>query len=146
MATFEHDNRAAVQDTFGANRAVERAGSVTSSTDATNTINSVKFPLNAKIDHFVISASGIGATDLTMAVGYAYDDTALTSDTDAFFTALTIGQTGGGHAVWPASTLSLNEVGFKALGSGNIVVTTGGGAIDTNFTLTVRAVLTNGDS
>lgn len=145
MGTFTLDAKSAVQDTFGANRAVERAGDITSSTDSTNTINLVNFAANAKIDQFVIEASGIGATDLTMTVGYQYDDTSLTSDTDAFFTALTIGQTGGGHAFWPGDTTSLNVTGFEAEGSGNLVAITGGGAIDTDFTLTVRSTFTYGD-
>lgn len=146
MATFTFDNKSPVKDSFGANRSVERSGTVTASTDATNTVNLVRFQSGAKVNDFVVRASGIGATDLTMTVGYVYDDPSLTDDPDAFFTALTIGQTGGGTAVWPANSASLNTTGFEALGDGNFVVVTGGGAVDTAFTLTQRATLTYGDS
>lgn len=146
MATFNLDDRSPVRDNFGADRTVERSGEITSSTDATNLVNLVKFQKGAKIADLVLEASGIGATDLTMAVGYTYDDTSLTDDTDAFFTALTIGQTGGGFAVWPADSASLSVTGFEAEGEGQLVVETGGGAIDTDFTLTARAGLSYGDA
>lgn len=145
MGTFTIDNKSPVVDNFGAARIVERSGSITSSTDATNLINTIKFQKGMKLGDLVLEADGIGATDLTMAVGYTYDDTSLTSDTDAFFTAADIGQTGGGHIVWPSASTSLNVTGFEALGDGQITVTTGGGAIDTDFALAVRANLSYGD-
>lgn len=147
MSTINLDTKPTVKDNFGAARLIERSGTVPAATASTSTIGLGKFAKGAKIHSFAIESDALDSgTDVTLAVGYLYDDTSLTSDTDHFFTALTIAQTGGGAAFWPATTGSLNVCGFQALGDGEIVAVINVQATEVAGTLACRTLLSNGDA
>ena len=146
MVDIVIDDKSAVKDSFGALRIVERSGEVPASTASDSTVGLVRFQKGAKINDFVLEAEALDSgTDVTLKVGFIYDDTSLTSNDDAFFTALDIAQTGGGFAAWPADSNSLNVTGFEAEGAGYLAVTIDVQATEVAGDLTCRASLSYGD-
>lgn len=140
------DTNSAVKDNFGANRSIERSGVVGTAVDTTESVGLIRFAAGAKINDFVLNCSALDTdTTLTLKVGYIYDDTSLTSNDDAFFTALDIAQTGGGHAHWPSDSASLQVTGFEAAGDGYLAITIAGKDVDTAGTVACRATITYGD-
>ena len=80
-------------------------------------------------------------TDVTLDVGYLYDDSNLTDDPNAFLSAADIAQDGG-SLIWPIADGLLTGVGFTSEGSGFLTITTGGGATTTAGDITLTATFT----
>jgi len=126
-------------DRSGANRAEYFTLSVTSGSTVGTLLKLVPFQKGAR---FIQGASQFHVADLTTAAsltldfGYTYNSTALTSDPDAFATALTTGQAGG--------LITFDEhagLDWVATADGWITATVGGGPTSTTGALKGQAVL-----
>ena len=80
------------------------------------------------------------ATNVTLDIGYLYDDTT-GEDDNAFFNAIDIAQDAG-SVVWPIADGLLTGVSFVATGGGYLSLTTGGGATTTAGNITGIAQFT----
>lgn len=81
------------------------------------------------------------STNVTLDVGYIYDSSTLSGDTDAFFNDIDIAQDAGSVVYPVADGLSVGT-GFVAEGSGFIFIRIGGGATTTAGDITVQAIFT----
>ena len=80
------------------------------------------------------------STNVTLDVGYLYDDTT-GEDDNAFFSALDIAQDAGSR-VWPTDDGLLTGISFVATGPGWLSVSTGGGNTTTAGDITCIAQFT----
>lgn len=130
---------------------VDRSGAVVSdkavvnvpdTTASATEIGFIRFQKGFNLVGLQIESDDItSGTALTLDVGYVYDDTTLTSDTNAFLDGLDIGQDAG-SSVWPVADGLLTGAGFEAEGDGWITVTTADAATNTPGDITVRAQFT----
>lgn len=81
------------------------------------------------------------ASNVTLDVGYIYDDSALTDDPNAFLAASTIAQ-GGTDVVYPTAGGLLTGTGFESAGTGFMTITIGGGATTTAGDIIIQANFT----
>lgn len=125
----------AKKDSFGAVRGEKGSVSADTSVDTGDNLALIRFQDGFSLNQLTLAvASGAvfdSGTALTLKVGYLYDDSTLTENDDAFFTAADIAQTGGGTLVWPSDSTALQTTGFTAQGSGYISVTIAGSDVNT---------------
>lgn len=88
----------------------------------------------------IVSADLDTATNVTLDVGYLYDDTT-GEDPNAFLAALDIAQDAGSR-LWPVEDGLLTGISFIATGPGYLNVQTGGGATTTAGDITLIAEFT----
>lgn len=113
----------------GAVQAVEVTVSVPSSTATSTVIGLMPFNKGARIhyDSRLLTADLDSSTNVTLDVGYVYDDnTTYTNDPNAFVAASTTAQTGG--IITFSATAGFQ---FIAEADGWVAVTTGGGSTTT---------------
>lgn len=88
----------------------------------------------------IVSADLDTGTDVTLSVGYLYDDTT-GEDDNAFLSAIDIAQDAG-SVIWPIADGLLTGVSFVATGGGYLSLTTGGGSTTTAGDITGIAQFT----
>lgn len=128
-------------DRSGAVRSIKAAATVPASTAADTIVGMIRFNEGFSLDQLaVVSADLDTATNVTLDVGYVYDDdTTYTNDPDAFFDGLDIAQDAGSR-VWPVADGLLTGTGFTAEADGYIVVQTKGASTTTEGDITVKAL------
>ncbi len=120
---------------------VERDGAVTSikataaipaTTVITTNVGMVRFQKGFFPTHLAIKSADLDtSTNVTLDVGYIYDDTIQgTDDDNFFFNDLDIAQDAGSRT-WPIDDGLGTGVSFTATGSGYISITTAGGSTTT---------------
>lgn len=92
-------------------------------------------PVNIQIDADDLSSG----TAITADIGYVYDDTTLTSDTNAFIDGSDLLQDGGSD-VWPLDDAT--GIGFVAEADGWLTLTTADAATDTPGNITAVVTYT----
>lgn len=114
--------RDAKVDRSGAVRSQAAVATVAATTAADTFVGLFRFDKDFSIDHLAIVSEDLdAATNVTIDVGYVYDDDATyTNDPNAFFDGLDIAQDAGSR-VWPTDDGLLTGIGFKAEASGYIV-------------------------
>lgn len=114
---------------------------VPATTAADTNIGMIRFQKNFSLVGFAIVSDDLDtATNVTLDVGYLYDDTT-GEDGNAFFSAADIAQDGG-SLVWPIADGLLTGISFRATGDGYLSVTTGGGTTTTAGNITLIALFT----
>lgn len=126
------------KDSFGAARLQYSAVTVADSSSAGTTFGLIPFNKGARLGYgskYHVSDIDTGTT-VTLNVGYLYSDTSLTSDADAFASAVTTGQAGG--------LISFDEeegLSWVAEGDGWIAVEIAAGPVTSAGTIKGQSVI-----
>ena len=100
---------------------------VPASTAASTNAGLIRFEKGFSLTGLAIKSDDLdSATNVTLDVGYLYDDTT-GEDPNAFLSALDIAQDAGSRT-WPVDDGLLTGISFVATGPGYLSLTTGGGA------------------
>ena len=110
-------------------------------TAADTIVGMIRFQEGFNLDQLAVKAGDLDtATNVTLDVGYVYDDdTTYTNDPDAFFDGIDIVQDAG-SVVWPVADGLLTGIGFTAEADGYVVVQIKGAQTTTEGTVDVKAL------
>jgi hypothetical protein len=125
-------------DVTGAVRSIKATATVPATTATGKNVGMVRFQKGFSLVSFGLESEDLDTgTDVTLSVGYIYDDDdTYTDDPNAFVDASDIGQDAG-SVVWPVADGLLTGSGFEAEAPGYLVIATGGGATTTEGDLTM---------
>lgn len=128
-------------DRSGAVRSIKAAATIPASTAADTIVGMVRFQAGFSLDQLAVVSEDLDtATNVTLDVGFVYDDdTTYTNNPDAFFDGIDIVQDAG-SVVWPVADGLLTGTGFVAEADGYIVVQTKGASTTTEGDVTVKAL------
>jgi hypothetical protein len=121
--------------------AEKSVASLAATTASGTNVGMIRFNKGFSLTGLAIKSADLDTgTDVTLDVGYLYDDTT-GEDPNAFISAADIAQDAG-SLVWPIADGLLTGVSFVATGPGYLSVTTGGGATTTAGDVTMIAQFT----
>ena len=126
-------------DRSGAERSQSASATVPAATAADDIVGLFRFDTNFSLDQLAIVSGDLDtATNVTLDVGYVYDDDAtFTDDPNAFFDGLDIVQDAG-SVVWPVADGLLTGTGFIAQAPGYLVAQIKDAATTTEGDLTAK--------
>lgn len=97
--------------------------SIAAATASGSDVGMIRFQKGFNLDHFSLVSDDLdSATNVTLDVGFIYDDSTLTDDPNAFLDGLDIVQDAGSRT-WPVDDGLLTGIGFEAEGAGFLTVT-----------------------
>ena len=121
--------------------ALKAIAEIPATTAASTNVGMIRFQKGFSLVGLAIVSDDLDtATNVTLDVGYLYDDTT-GEDDNAFLDDLDIAQDAGSRT-WPVDDGLLTGISFVATGDGYLSVTTGGGATTTAGNITVIALFT----
>lgn len=128
-------------DRSGAVRSEKAIATIPAAAAADTIVGMIRFQEGFSLDQLAVVSEDLDtAINVTLDVGYVYDDdTTYTNDPDAFFDGLDIVQDAG-SVVWPVADGLLTGTGFIAEADGYIVVQTKGAVTTTEGDVTVKAL------
>lgn len=128
-------------DRSGAVRSEQATATVPATTAADTYIGLHKFQKGFTLDQLAVVSEDLdSATNVTLDIGYVYDDdSTYTNDPDAFFDGIDIVQDAG-SVVWPVAGGLLAGEGFTAEGDGWIVARIKGAATTTEGDINSKAL------
>lgn len=128
-------------DRSGAVRSQKASATIPASTAADTIIGLIRFEKGFELDQLAVNSDDLdSATNVTLDVGYVYDDNStFTNDPDAFLDGSDIVQDAG-SIVWPVADGLLTGEGFVAEGPGYIVAQIKGASTTTEGDIDAKAL------
>lgn len=134
--------RSAKVDRSGAVRSVKAVAALPATAASGTIAGMIRFQKGMSLQKLDIKTDDLDtSTNVTLDVGYVYDDNVTFTDAPAAFLSASAIPQSAGSFVWPVASGLLVATGFVAAADGYIVARTGGGATTTAGNVTMNALL-----